>query len=117
MDERREDALEDHAGEILGDLLLVASALGQGRFEEGLGGAFLGRERLPTEEQVEDPQVLLPAGFEQVRQVGFEVAARSGPGAVVVEPPDAAVGEHAPAQPALRLDLGRGQVPEDLAVG
>ena len=116
LDERREDALEDHPRQILGDLLLVAAALGQGRLEEGLGGAFLGREGLPAEEQVEDPQVLFPAGREQVRQVGLEVAAGPGPGAVVVEAPDAAVGQHAPAQPTLRLDLGRGQVAEDLAV-
>ena len=117
LDERREDALEDHPRQILGDLLLVAAALGQGRFEEGLGGAFLGRERFPAEEQVEDEQILFAAGCEQVRQVSLEVAAGPGPGAVVVEAPDAAVGEQAPAQAALRLDLGGGQVAEDLAVG
>ena len=117
LDKRREDALEDHAGEILGNLLLVAAAFGQGGFEEGLGGAFLRCGRLPAEEQVEDPQVLLPAGFEEVRQVGLEVAAGPRPGSVVVEAPNAAVGEQAPAQPAVRLDLGRRQVAEYLAVG
>ena len=91
LDERREDALEDHPREILGDLLLVAAALGQGGLEEGVGGAFLGRERLPAEEQVEDTQVFLPAGFEQVRKVGLEPAAGPGPGAVVVEAPDRAL--------------------------
>ena len=56
-------------------------------------------------------------GGEQVGQIGLEVAAGPGPGAVVVQAPDAAVGEQAPADPALRLDLGGGQVAEDLAVG
>ena len=36
LDERREDTLEDHPRQILGDLLLVAAPLGQGRLEEGL---------------------------------------------------------------------------------
>ena len=61
-------------------------------------------------------EVVFFAGVEQCGQIGLVVAAGTGPGAVVVETPDAAIGEDAPANAALRLDLGRRKVSEDLAV-
>ena len=42
--------LEDDAGEVLGDLLLVPPALGDGRFEEGRRRARPEGEGLPPEE-------------------------------------------------------------------
>ncbi len=110
-----EDPLEDHAGEVLRDLLLVAPSLGQGRLDER--AALARDERLAAEEQVEGAQGVRIVGLEDRRQIGFEVAAGAGPGAVVVEPPDAAVCEDAPAQPPVRDRLRRRQVAQDLAVG
>ena len=56
-------------------------------------------------------------GMESGFKVDFVVAAGAGEGATVVETPDAAVGEDAPADAAVRVDVGGGQVAEDLAVG
>ena len=115
LHELGEDPLEDHAGEVLRDLLLVAPSLGQGRLDER--AALARDERLAAEEQVEGAQGVRIVGLEDRFQIGFEVAAGAGPGAVVVEPPDAAVAEDAPAQPSVRDRLRRRQVAQDLAVG
>ena len=50
-------------------------------------------------------------------KVGLEVAAGAGPAAVVVEAPESAVGQDAPANVAVGLDVGGRKVAEDLAVG
>ncbi len=115
-----EDSLEDHAGKILRDLLLVAPSLGQGRLQES--SALARAEGVAAEQQVEGAQGvcvvgLEVAGLEDRRQVGFEIAAGAGPGAVVVEAPEAAVREDAPAQAAVRNRLRRREVAQDLAVG
>ena len=65
---------------------------------------------------MEDPQVVFPARLQQVVQVGLVVAAGARPGAAVVEAPDAAVGEHAPADAAVGGDAGGFQIAQDLAV-
>ena len=46
----------------------------------------------------------------------FVVAAGAGEGAAVLEAPDAAVGEDAPADAAVGVDVGGGEVAEDLGV-
>ncbi len=50
-------------------------------------------------------------------KVGFVVAAGARAGAAVVEAPGAAVGEDAPADAPVRVDIGRRQVAQDLRVG
>ena len=55
-------------------------------------------------------------GLEGGFKVDFVVAAGAGEGAAVVETPDAAVGEDAPADAAVRVDVGGGQVAEELGV-
>ena len=65
---------------------------------------------------MEEAEILLLAGVEQGRQVGLVVAAGAGPGPVVVETPDPAVGQDAPAYAALRLDLGHREISQYLAV-
>ena len=49
-------------------------------------------------------------------EVDFIVAAGAGEGAAVVETPDSAVGEDTPADAPIGVDVGGGQVAEDLAV-
>ena len=65
---------------------------------------------------MEDPQAVLAARLQQVAQVGLVVAACAWPGAVVVEPPDGAVGKHAPANAAVRSSVCGLQIAQDLAV-
>ena len=56
-------------------------------------------------------------GIESGVEVDFVVAAGAGEGTAVVEAPDAAVGEDAPADAAVGVDVGGGEVAEDLGVG
>ena len=116
LHELREDPLEDHARKVLRDLLVVATTLHEGVFEEGGRRAFLEDERFAPEQQVEEAQMVFSAGLQHAAQVGLEVAGGARPGAVVVETPHAAAGQNPPPYPALRLDLRRRQVPEYLAV-
>ena len=66
---------------------------------------------------MEDTEAVFVAGLKQFRQVGFKVATGAGPGTVVIETPYATIGQDAPTNAALRSDLGRRKVSEDLAVG
>ena len=49
-DQVGEDMIEDHAGQVLGNPLLVASPLGQGILQERGGRSRLARERLAPEQ-------------------------------------------------------------------
>ena len=69
------------------------------------------------EQQVEEAEPILAAGRQHLSEVGLEVAGSAGTGAVVVETPEAAVGQESPPDSALRLDVSRREVPENLAVG
>ena len=69
------------------------------------------------EQQVECAEKFFGAGIENVCQVGFEVAGGAGTGAVIVETPDAAVGQHTPPNPSVGGDVGCREVTQDLAVG
>ena len=97
-DEGGVDFFEDGAGEVAGDLFFVAAAFGDGVFEEAGLGAVLGAEGGAAEEEAEGADgVEVVAGLEGGVEVDFVVAAGAGEGAAVVEAPDAAVGEDAPA--------------------
>ena len=111
------DFIEDDAGKIVCDLFFVAAAFGDGVFKEAGLGAMLGAEGGSTEEQVKDANAMgavvrMESGF----QVYFVVTAGAGEGAAVIETPDAAVGEDAPADAPVRVDVGGGKIAEDLAV-
>ena len=111
------DFIEDDAGKIVCDLFFVAAAFGDGVFKEAGLGAMLRAEGGSTEEEAEGAQAMeavvgMASGF----QVDFVVAAGAGEGAAVVETPDAAVGEDAPADAPVRVDVGGGKIAEDLAV-
>ena len=111
------DFIEDGAGQIVCDLLFVAPAFGEGVLEKAGLRALLRAERGPAEEQAEGAQgveavVRLESGFE----VDFAITAGAGERAAVIETPDAAVGEDAPADAPVRVDVGGGQVAQDLAV-
>ena len=78
---------------------------------------MLGAEGGSTKEEVEGAQAMeAVVGMESGFQVDFVVAAGAGEGAAVVETPDAAVGEDAPADAPVRVDVGGGKIAEDLAV-
>ena len=98
------------------DLLFIATPLGQRVFQEGGGGVRLEHEGVTPEQQLKGPQIVVAARCQQVRQVDFEIAAGAGPRPLVVEAPDAAVGQDAPANPALGDRVGRGEVAQNLAV-
>ena len=55
--------------------------------------------------------------MESSLRVNFVVAASAGGGATFVEGPDAIVGEDAPADAAVGVDVGGGKIAEYLAVG
>ena len=111
------DFIEDDAGKIVCDLFFVAAAFGDGVFKEAGLGAMLGAEGGSTEEEAEGAQAMeAVVGMDSGFQVDFVVAAGAGEGAAVVETPDAAVGEDAPADAPVRVDVGGGKIAEDLAV-
>ena len=112
-----EGALEDDAREVLGDLFLVPFPLRQSVCQERGGRAFPEGKRIAAEKQVEETKAVFVAGFEHLRQVGFKVAAGTRPGAVVIEAPNPAIRQYSPSDTAVRHDLGRREVSEDLAVG
>ena len=112
------DFIEDDAGKIVCDLFFVAAAFGDGVFKEAGLGAMLGAEGGSTKEEAEGAQSMgVVVGLDGGCQVDFVVAAGAGEGAAVVETPDAAVGEDAPADAPVRVDVGGGKIAEDLAVG
>ena len=74
-------------------------------------------EGFSPEEEEESPQGIGIVVFEYGLEVGLVVAVGAGPGAVVVESPDASVSQNAPTNPAVGLDVGGRKVAEDLAVG
>ena len=81
-------------------------------------GAVLGAEGGAAEEEAEGAEGMgAVAGLEGGLEVDFVVAAGAGEGAAVVEAPDAAVSEDAPADAAVGVDVGGGEVAEDLGVG
>ena len=84
LHETREDPVEDDGGEVLGDLFLVALALGQGVFEEGGCRAIGEDEGVAVEEQVEDAQVMLFLRVQHVVEVGLEVCRGAGACAGIV---------------------------------
>ena len=117
-DQGRIDFIEYGAGEVVCDLFSVAAAFGDRVFKEAGLGAMLGAEGGSTEEEAEGADgVVVAVGLEGGFKVDFVVAAGAGEGAAVVEAPDAAVGEDAPADAAVGADVGGGEVAEDLAVG
>ena len=125
--ELREDPLEDLGGEIAGDALLVEAAFVDGVAVETRRPFRAGQEGRAPEDQREDLQPVA-AGFrrrgeqvaagrrggEERRQVDLEELLGDGARALPVEPPAGAVGEDAPAQPALRQVLHPAQVAEHL---
>ena len=70
-----------------------------------------------AKEQAEGAQAVGVLRADKGFQVYFAVAAGAGAGAAVIEAPDAAIGEDAPADAPVRTDVGGGQVAEDLGVG
>ena len=56
------------------------------------------------------------AGLESGIEVYFEVAAGAREGTAVIKTPDAAVGEDAPADAPVRVDVGGGKIAEELVV-
>ena len=111
------DFCEDDTGKIVCDLFFVAAAFGDGVFKEAGLGAMLGAEGGATEEEAEGAQSMgAVVGMESGFQVDFVVTAGARKGAAVVETPDAAVGEDAPADAPVRVDVGGGKIAEDLAV-
>ncbi len=117
-DQGRVDFIEDGAGKIVGDLLFVAASFGESVLKKAGLGAVLWAEGGATEEQAEGAQAVeAVAGLARGFKVDLIVAAGAGEGAAVVETPDAAVGEDAPADAAVRVDVRGGQVAQDLGVG
>ena len=57
------------------------------------------------------------AGLQYLAKIDLEVTGGPRTGAVIVETPHAAVGQDPPPDPALRLNLGRRQIPDYLIVG
>ena len=115
IDERGEHGAEHHVGQVLRDLFFVTPAFRQGIFEERRRRARLKDERLAAEQQVERPQPVV-ALARQRAEVGLEVAAGARPGALIVQPPDAPVGQDTPTDTPVRNGLRGGQVTEDLTV-
>ena len=111
------DAFEDDAGEVLRDLLFVAAAFGEGVFEEACLRALLRAEGGTSEEQAEGAQAVFVLRVDERFKIDFVVAAGAGAGAAVVESPDAAVGEDAPADAAVRADVGGGEIAQELGMG
>ena len=111
------DLIEDDAGKIVCDLFFVAAAFGDGVFKEAGLSAMLGAECGATKEEAEGANGMEAAVRpESGIKVDFVIAAGAGEGAAVVETPDAAVGEDAPADAPVRVDVGGGKIAEDLAV-
>ena len=66
---------------------------------------------------MEGAEGVLVVGVEEGLEVGFVVGGGAGAGFLVVEPPDGAVGEDAPAEVAVGDGIGGGEVAKDLGVG
>ena len=117
LEEAREHAVEHDAGEALGDALLVTLALVEGGLDEAGGGAGAAQKGGAAKEQVEGAEGILVVGLEEGLEVGFVEGGGARAGFLVVEPPDGAVGEDAPAEVAVGDGFGGGQVAQDLGVG
>ena len=62
---------------------------------------------LAAEQQMKNAEFVFVVGLEQFCQIGFKETAVARSGAIVVQPPDAAIGEYPPTNGILRLDLIR----------
>ena len=101
----------------MGDLFFVAAALGQGVLKEAGLRAMARAEGGAAKEQAEGAQAVGVLRADKGFQVYFVEAAGARAGAAVIEAPDAAIGEDAPADAPIRADVGGGQVAQDLGVG
>ena len=117
IDEIGEDAPEDHSGKVFSHPLFVAAALGNGIVEKGGCGARLQREGIPPEEEREGAQGVVIALFHHSLDIRLIEGVGAGAGAEIVEPPDGAVGQNAPANAPIGSALRGRQVAQDLAVG
>ena len=117
LEQPGEHALEHHAGQALRHPLFVAAAFRQRRFQKRGGRAGAAYEGRPTKQQVEGAQAVLIVGVEQRFQVGLVEGRSPGAGLLVVQAPDSAVGEDAPAELAVGDAVGGGEVTQDLGVG
>ena len=79
--------------------------------------ALLRAEGGTSEEQAEGAQAVFLLRVDERFKIDFVVAAGAGAGAAVVEAPDAAVGEDAPADAAVRADVGGGEIAQELGMG
>ena len=113
----REHGVEHDVREVARDLLLVAAPLSERGFQKGGLRPIPQVEGIPAEQQVERAEGVFVAGSQQGRQVGLVVAAGARPGAGVIQPPNAAVGQDAPAQAPVGDAIGGRQVSADLPVG
>ena len=111
------DVVEDDAGKVIRDLLLVAAAFGEGILEQAGVGALLRAEGGAAKEQAEAAQAVGVLLMEEGFEVYLVEAAGAGAGAAVVEAPDAAVGEDAPADAPVGTDVGGGEVAQELGMG
>ena len=91
---------------LLGDALFVAAAFVQGGFQEGGSRSGATQEGRATKEQVEGAEAVLVVGCQQGLEVGFVEGGGAGAGLLVVETPNRAVGEDAPAEFAIGDGIG-----------
>ena len=117
LEEAGIDAFEDDAGEALGDALFVAAALVEGGFQKGGGGARRAQKGRTAKEQVEGAEVVLVVGWRGGPGGRPRKAVARGRVLLVVEPPDGAVGENAPAEVAVGDGVGLAEVAKNLGVG
>lgn len=115
VDEPGEHGTEHHVGQVLRDLFFVAPTFRQGVLDERRRCTLPKDERLAAEQQEERVQPVV-ALVQQRSEIRLEVAAGARSGAVIVQPPDTAIGQDAPADTAVRDGLRCGQVAEDLTV-
>ena len=104
------DFIEDDPGKIACDLLFVATAFGDGLLEEAGLGAMLRAESGSPEEQAESANSMGIVQTDDGFKVDFVISAGAGEGAAIVETPGAAVGEDAPANAPVGIDVGIAQV-------
>ena len=74
-------------------------------------------ESVAAEEQEEGHEASVVVTRQHRLQVGLVVGAGAGPGPMIVQAPDAAVGQDSPPDAPVGDRLRRGQVPQNLAVG
>ena len=116
-DQVRIDAFEDDAGEVLGDLFLVAAASARASSRRQVCAPCWGLKAAPAKEQAEGAQAVRVLLADEGCQVDFVVGAGAGAGAAIVEAPDAAVGEDTPTDAPVRADVGGGEIAQELGMG